>query len=319
LPYYFNWDVVTKECYCVGQTCTLVYDTDYIVFRVDQLATRFPTLSPTTRPTSTLSPTLSPATSPTLKPTFAPTQAPTRACSFGNYRDLVTGTCVPCEAGTYWDQPTQTSACLICPSNQTSLQGATQCYTPCPSFSALNTTDLTCVPVPQNLENITTQGNITVNLYTSDIFIVEEPDKFQDTLGRADNTSLLNTTDPNAAIVIVLQPGVFPVQGTTVVRVPLVLIASSALSAGRRLQTANDTVIVAVAGKRHFIVDSTSLTTVGIFFQGAVTAGYSGGLEFVGTNPVAQLLSTTFRSCHWADNGGAVLLGGSGAQSFIET
>jgi len=179
----------------------------------------------------------------------------------------------------------------------------------------LNTTDLICVPAPQNLENITTQGNITVNLNTSDIFIVEEPDKFQDTLGRADNTSLLNTTDPNAAIVIVVQP----VQGTTVVRVPLVLIASSAVSAGQRLQMAVDTVIVAVAGKRHFIVDSTSLITVGIFFQGAVTAGYSGGLESVGTNPVAQLLSTTFRSCHWADNGGAVMLGGSGAQSFIET
>jgi len=293
----------------VGQTCTLVYDTDYTVFRVDQLATRAPTLAPTTRPTS------NDTFSPTLSPTTAPTQAPTRACSFGEFRNLVTGDCVPCKAGTYWDQPTQTTTCLNCPGGQTSLQGATQCYTPCPTFSALNTTDLTCVPIPQNLQNITSQGNVTVNLNTSDIFIVDEPLTFQDTLGRADNTSNLNTT----AIVIVISPGVFPVQGTTVVRVPLVLVADNQLSTGRRLQTVVSPVIVAVSGRRHFIVDSTSLTVVGVVFEGAVTAAYSGGIEFVGTNPVGQFVGTTFRSCRWASNGGAVLLGVSGAQCFVQT
>ena len=326
LPYFFNWNVVTKECYCVGQTCTLIYDTDYTVFRVDQLATRTPTLAPTTRPTAinetfppSSSPTFFPTTFPTSSPTTVPTQAPTRACSFGEYRDPVTRECLPCAAGTYWDQPTQTSACLDCPTGQTSLQGATECYTPCPQFSALNTTDLTCVPVPQNLQNITIQDNITVNLNTSDIFIVEEPLKFQDTLGRADNTNNLNTTDPDAAIVIVISPGEYPVPDTTIVRVPLVLIANNGLSTGRRLQTAVSSVIVAVSGKRHFIVDSTSLIVDGIVFQGAVSAAYSGGLELLGMNPAGQFVRTTFRSCHWASNGGAVLMGGSGAQMFFET
>jgi hypothetical protein len=183
----------------------------------------------------------------------------------------------------------------------------------------LNTTDLTCVPVPQNLENITTQGNITVDLNTSDIFIVEEPNSFQDTLGRAGNTSNLNTTDSSTAIVMVISPGVFPVQDTTVVRVPLVLVADSGLSTGRRLQTAVNPVIVAVSGRRHFVVDSTSLTVDGLIFQGAPAPAYSGGLEFVGTNPVGQFVRTTFRSCRWASNGGGVLLGGSAAQCSIET
>jgi len=158
-----------------------------------------------------------------------------------------------------------------------------------------------------------------VNLNTSDIFIVEEPLKLQDTLGRADNSSNLNTTDPNSAIVIIISPGVFPVQDSTVVRVPLVLVADNAVSTRRRLQTAVNPVIVAVSGRRHFIVDSTSLTTDGIVFQGAVTAAYSGGVELVGTNPVGKFISTTFRSCSWESNGGAVLLGGSGTQLFIET
>ena len=299
----------------MGQTCTLVYDTDYTVFRVDQVATRVPTLAPTTRPTA-----INETFSPTSRPTTVPTQAPTRACSFGEFRDLVTGECLPCQAGTYWDQPTQTSACLECPTGQTSLQGATECYVPCPTFTALNTTDLTCVPVPQNLINITTQGNFTVNLNTSDIFIVEEEqDKFQDTLGRASNPDNLNTTDPNAAIVIVISPGVFPVQDTVVVRVPLIIIADDGLSTRRRLQTVVNPVILAVSGKRHFIVDSTSLTTHGIVFQGAVSAAYSGGLEFLGTNPVGQFIRTTFLSCRWASNGGAVLLDGSGPQCFVET
>jgi hypothetical protein len=199
------------------------------------------------------------------------------------------------------------------------LQGATQCYTPCPELTALNTTDLTCVPIPQNLVNIT-QGNTTVNLNTSDVFIVELPSSFQDTLGRADNTSNLNTTDPGAAIVIVLPPdGVFPVPDNTVIRVPVVLFGDPGVSTGRRLQTDNRPLITAFSGLRHFIVDSTTLTADGVVLQGAINAAYSGGLEFVGTNPVGQLSRTTFRSCRWAGNGGAVLLGGSGAQCFVQT
>ena len=55
VPFYFNWNDASNQCYCCGGVCTLVYDPSYDAYKVVQKGgnpTSFPTAKPTA-PTST--------------------------------------------------------------------------------------------------------------------------------------------------------------------------------------------------------------------------------------------------------------------------
>ena len=87
-------------------------------------------------------------------PTIIPTAQPTRSCVPGEYRTVL-GPCKACAVGTYWNETYETTQCLNCPADQTSLEGATQCYTPCSAGQALDTGTLTCVAIPSKSPALT--------------------------------------------------------------------------------------------------------------------------------------------------------------------
>jgi hypothetical protein len=77
-PFFFNWNRVTRQCYCCMGTCTpFVFDPAFVVFVGLVPATSAPTAAPTPAPTA--APTRAPTATPTRAPTPAPTAAPTRA------------------------------------------------------------------------------------------------------------------------------------------------------------------------------------------------------------------------------------------------
>lgn len=124
------------------------------------------------------------------------------ACVPGQFRNA-TGACQPCAPGTYWNETAQTTTCLTCPVGQTSLESATRCFVPCAPNQALNTTDLTCVPIPQAaLDEL---SNLGIDPSTVDAFVVEEQAALQDTIG------YLYTLPVGSVVVIELGPGVLPV------------------------------------------------------------------------------------------------------------
>jgi hypothetical protein len=173
------------------------------------------------------------------------------------------------------------------------------------------------------LESVIAQGNVSINLNTSDIYLVMLPSKLEDTVARATNASNLNGGDPNAAIVIALAPGLYPVQDVTVLRANVVIVVDYTIQSGGRrrelLGALFDPVIFATSDVRHFIVaDGGSLTINGLIFRGALTGNYSGGIELQGRTSVANFFNTTFQGCRWAGNGGALFLS-SGSQCSIRT
>ena len=166
---------------------------------------------------------------PPSRQTRVPTPAPTRSCFPGEFRPSPTGPCMFCNPGTYWNSTQETTACLNCPAGETSLQGAARCYAPCPPNTALNTTDLSCVPIPQSLENALAAANITIDNST-EIFIVEEPAKYEDTLGAA-------AAAGNQTIVITLAPSVdYPQTQTYVFKSNVIILADVAFGGRRRRQ-----------------------------------------------------------------------------------
>lgn len=192
-------------------------------------------------------------------PTLTPTQAPTRACSNGEYRPDTGSSCVACQPGTYWNQSSETSACLSCPAGETSLQGATECYLPCQPNYALNTTDLQCVPIPEDLQDAVAANNISLNLNNTDVYIVTESLKLEETIAAVAST--------NETVVISLSPNIYPQQTAFVITTNLFIIRTSdpAAGAGRRrlgqhgrllqpTDTYTDATLVAGPNSRHFVM-----------------------------------------------------------------
>jgi hypothetical protein len=248
-----------------------------------------------------------PGCGPTPAPTLRPTPAPTRSCGPGEFRPPAGGPCQFCAPGTYWNQTSETSACLSCPTGQTSLQGATQCYVPCAANSALNTTDLTCVAVPPNVIEAAAANNITIDFATTEVFVVQEPGRLEDTIGAAAVT--------NQTVIIVLAPGLYPQLNSYVLTTNVVILADATLQqqGGRRgLQTTLvDPVIYATAGNRHFVLSNATIWTDGIIFQGSPPGSFSGGVELQ-AGATGLFVNTTFRSCRNTGNGGGLrLVGGS--------
>ena len=163
----------------------------------------------------------------------------------GEYRPPTGGPCAICAPGTFWNLTTETSACLACPDGQTSLQGATSCYSPCPPNTALNTTDLTCVPIPASITDLA--ANSDLNLTQVDVYIVTEQSAFEDTIGAA----AANTNTSTEAIVIALGPNLYPQQGIYTITTNIVIVndptqgSATGSSRVRHLQTyVNNSVIM---------------------------------------------------------------------------
>jgi hypothetical protein len=113
---------------------------------------------------------------------------------------------------------------------ETSLQGAVRCYAPCAAGEALNTTDLTCVPIPQSLENALAAANITIDFNTTEVYIVAEPTKLEDTLGAAASAS-------NQTVIITLAPDTtYPQTQAYVFRSNVIILAQTSTGGRRRRQ-----------------------------------------------------------------------------------
>lgn len=106
-----------------------------------------------------------------------------------------------------------------------------RCYTPCAANSALNTTDLTCVPIPQSLENALAASNLTIDFNTTEVYIVEEPIKLEGTLGAA-------AAAGNQTVIIALAPSTtYPQTQTYEFRSNVIIIADTGIiTSGRRRQ-----------------------------------------------------------------------------------
>lgn len=180
----------------------------------------------------------------------------------------------PCPPGTYWNESTQTTSCLGCPVGQTSLLGATACFTPCPPNSALNTTDLTCVPIPAVVNETLSDLGLT-NVTIAGVFVVEESASLGDTLG------FLTTVPPGSTIVLTVNPGVYPTYPEEL-DVNLIIVGVPEEEGGRRqrrLQTTGPTIIYAPDNARHFST-TRLLSLSGVILQGSVnSATISGGVQ----------------------------------------
>lgn len=232
----------------------------------------------------------------------------------GEFRPPAGGPCEFCTPGTYWNELYETTACINCPSNQTSLQGAARCYTPCAQGTALNTTDLTCVPIPASVFDEAAAYNITIDFNTTEVFVVQEPGKLEDTIGAAALT--------NETVVIVLSPGLYPQVGSYVLTTNVVVLADPTLQQGgrrrlldaghRELQgAAEEAIIYATAGNRHYVMSGATIWLDGIALQGAPTGPVSGGVELQ-NGARGLFIKTTFRACRSAGDGGSLrLVGGS--------
>lgn len=234
---------------------------------------------------------------------------PTRSCGLGEYRPPAGGPCQFCVPGTYWNQTYETTACLACPANQTSLQGAARCYTPCAAETALNTTDLTCVAVPASVFQAASDLNITINFSTTEVFVVEEPGKLETTIGAV---ALAGETS-----VIVVAPGVYPLLQNYTLTTDVIIIGDTGTRRRMlrpvhgRVLSGEPVVIYADLGSRHFIMSGATILTENIILQGAATGLYSGGVELRNA-AMGLFINTAFRSCRTAGVGGALqLTGGS--------
>lgn len=281
--------------------------------------------------------------------TRVPTPAPTRTCFPGEYRPTPSSPCEFCAPGTYWNQTYETTACLNCPAGLTSLQGAVRCYTPCAPNTALNTTDLTCVPIPQSLQNALAAANITIDFNTTEVFLVEEPTKYEDTLGVA-------AAAGNQTVVISLAPNtLYPQTQGYVFTSNVVIVADGVTGGGRRqrqLQTvragknvltvcfeqgcgrpflslcisyissqqASVPIVYALSDARHYTMQNATIVTEGVIFEGSPNGAYSGGIELT-QQAMGYFYTTSFRRCRWQGDGGALrLVGGSTAQlgTYVE-
>ncbi len=263
-------------------------------------------------------PTRAPSPAPTTRPTragetYSPTAAPTRSCIPGEYRPAPTEPCAFCAPGTFWNETTPSTACRNCTADQTSLQGATTCYTPCQPKSALNTTDLTCVAIPGSLDNIAAANNLTIDFATTEVFIVTEPSKLEDTLGAAAFAG-----SSGKAVVVVLGPGAYPQTEVYTLTSNVYILVDSAGGEARRRQllhadhrhlglTIENAVLTAPSSSRHFVMSSSTLVTDRVLFQSALDGSYSGGVE-LRDGAQALFYNTTFRHCQTTGNGGALLL-----------
>lgn len=242
-------------------------------------------------------------------PTFSPTAAPTRACGAGEYRPPTGGPCAFCAPGTFWNLTTETNSCLACPDGQTSLQGATSCYSPCPPNTALNTTDLTCVPIPASINDLA--ANSDLNLTQSDVYVITESGALEGTIGAAAG----NTNTSTETIVIALGPNLYPQQGTYTITTNVVIVndptqgSATGSSRARHLQTyVNNSVIVAPPNTRHFTIVGAGLFTDGVTFMGSSNGVSSGGVELDGANGLGVFANTVFQNCRATGNGGGLLL-----------
>jgi hypothetical protein len=170
------------------------------------------------------------------------------------------------------------------------------------------------VAIPGSLESIAAANNLTIDYNTTEIFIVTEPGKLEDTIGAASFNS-------NTTTVVVLGPGVYPQAGTyTLTSNIYILVDSTGGAPARRrlllnaptthhrhLLTLDRAIIYARSDNRHFTMSNASIFTDGVIFEGSSTTYYSGGVVLE-NQATGFFYNTTFHHCHTQGNGGALLL-----------
>lgn len=187
----------------------------------------------------------------------------------------------PCAPGTYWSETTQTTACLSCPTNMTSLQGATQCFTPCGSNLALDTSTLTCVAVPLPATDALVEQGIDPAT-VDETLVVSESALLEDTLG------YLPTLPSGSTVVVALDAGVYPGfpedldVNLIIVGIPEArrqrLVHTDGHHGSRQLQ-AGFAVITAPDNGRHFST-TRLLSLTRVILQGWLSsASMSGGVQ----------------------------------------
>ena len=162
--------------------------------------------------------------------------------------------------------------------------------------------------IPASVESIL--ANTSINLNTSDVYVVEEATKLEDTIGAAAAANNGTVT----TVIIALGPGVYPQTTSYTITVNVIIVADPSLKTfrRRRLQTTPvDPVIYAIADSRHYTVAGALIATDGVIFQGSLTSYYSGGVQLT-DGAEGIFLNTTFRYCRTVANGGGLqLLNGS--------
>ena len=226
------------------------------------------------------------------------------------------------------------------------------CFTPCPPNAALNTTDLTCVPIPAAVNQTLSDLGLT-GLNITDVFIVEESASLENTLG------FLATLPPGSTVVITVNPGVYPAYpvdldiNLIIVGVPEEedrrLLGMTHLGSRRQLQTTGPTIIYAADNTRHFST-TRLLSLSGVILQGSLnSAAISGGVQLTvrgwgeegvqntkgavwstsfnrfrahtysiqqGPTALGSFTNVRFRDCRWSPNGGAVAQTGGASSIF---
>jgi predicted outer membrane repeat protein len=166
------------------------------------------------------------------------------------------------------------------------------------------------VAVPASVFQAASDFNITIDFNTTEVFVVEEPGKLEDTIGAA-------ALAGEESVIIVLGPGLYPLLQNYVLTTNVVIVAET-LARRRMLRSehgqtlsSEPVVIYATQGSRHFIMSGATLYTDNVILQGAPTGLYSGGVELQ-DGAMGLFIKTAFLSCRTAGEGGALqLTGGS--------
>ena len=318
------------------------------------IPTRRPSKAPTTHPTrfpttvpSDL-PTAAPTDIPSAMPSTAPTQMPTISCGLREFRPSTSAACEQCPVGTYWNQTYETTKCDDCPSDQTSLVGATTCYTPCPLNSALNAETLVCVPIPAELQKQVMDSGLNVTLNDSLVILVSLAVPLDNVLLSVAETNMSS----NVSTVIAINNGSYGLCTTpTILSGQIILVGGQQQqfqtfnsSTGRRLLNAEVvdleaerrrlvqkhyphfqhrrshrrlsvvghiySIIEAPADTRCIIFIGGNLQTDLIVFTGTPSAQYAGGVEVSGSASQATFSRTDFLSNRWSTQGGGLTVTG---------
>lgn len=235
-----------------------------------------------------------------------PTYAATSMCSYGEYRDTSTGDCRLCRVGAYWPEARETQSCLTCPPGQTSLVGATACYTRCLSGEALDTNTLQCEPLSTSVAS-TLKDDMGFAMEDLQVNLVNATAKVDTVFG---------SVQPNSTVVLVLGRAVYKLLRSEMVinGGKVVLVGGgNAVRRGRQLAVSEPTVLVAPPGKRHVRIVSGSLVTDNVVFQSATAlegsgSTSSGGVELAGPGARGLFIRTTFQDCRADGLGGGLYL-----------
>lgn len=161
---------------------------------------------------------------------------------------------------------------------------------------------------------------------TTEIYVVTESSKLEDTIGAAAS----NITQTKM-FVIALGPNIYPQQKTYKIKDDVVIINDPKEGSptrettrmqrqllARGLQSSlENSVIVAPPNARHFTFENATLLTDGVTFVGDTSAASSGGVELEGPSALGFFNNTVFLDCRITGYGGGLLLTSGAAANLM--